>query len=334
MNGLALGASLAASFGAGLLSFLSPCVLPLVPAWLSYLSGYGLADLQGGRGRALTFARSLAFSLGFSVVFVTLGLLAAGSSLLMGGATGVLKLVSGLLVILFGLNLVFDFLKLLNLEARFHARRPAAKGLAGMAGAFLVGLAFAAGWSPCIGPILASILLLAAREAGLGRAGLLLSAYSLGLALPFLVSGLAFDRIKPLLERAKRSGRSIQVAAGVFLVILGCLMSLGKLGTVSGIAARAGMALEASAADRPLLVRAIDLAAWAALAFLVALPPLLRPRPDVKAGGKGQEGAQRPAFSRARIILLCLIVLATLGEALGLWSAASIVAGWLSFQGA
>jgi cytochrome c-type biogenesis protein len=237
-----------------------------------------------------------------------------------GGATGAIKLASGLLVILFGLNLIFDFLKLLNLEARFHAERPARKGLGGLAGAFVVGLAFAAGWSPCIGPILASILLLAAREASLGRAALLLSAYSLGLALPFLASGLAYPLVKPLFEKAKRRGGAIRIGAGILLLSLGGLMALGMLGAVSGIAARAGQALASASAESPGAVLAVDLSLWGLLLCLVALPGLV-----------GRLRGRR--FSRPRLVVLGLLGTAIIGEALGLWSAAAALAGWLSFQG-
>lgn len=218
---------------AGLLSFLSPCVLPLVPAWLSYISGASLRELEAGQGRARILARSLAFCLGFSLVFVAGGMAAAQGAALVGGGGKALRMAAGALIALFGLNLVFDFAKFLNYEKRFHPGKPRAGRLAGLAGALLVGMAFAAGWSPCIGPILASILMLAAEEGNAARAAVLLGAYSAGLALPFLAVGLAFDRLKPALEWAKRHGKGVRIGSGVILVALGALMMTGKLALLS-----------------------------------------------------------------------------------------------------
>jgi cytochrome c-type biogenesis protein len=322
--GTAFGASLGAAVGAGLLSFLSPCVLPLVPAWLSYLSGYGLADIREGRGRGRIMARTLAFTLGFTLVFVTLGLVFAGGAILAGGATSFLRVASGLAVILLGLNLIFDVAKFLNLERRFQLARPKEGLWAGLLGALLLGMAFAAGWSPCIGPILASILLLAAREGQLLGAAALLFAYSLGLALPFIAAGAAFDRMKPIMDWAKKKGGRIRLVAGIFLVLLGALMAAGRLGAISGLASRGGFALADAISASPGLVLALDLGLLGLLGLGLALPPLLR--------RAGKEPA-RALFAWPRILLLALVLGAGLGEALGLWSLSAVLASWLSFQG-
>jgi cytochrome c-type biogenesis protein len=219
---------------AGILSFVSPCVLPLIPAYLSMVSGYGVADIRAGKGKMRTLARTLAFAAGFTLVFTVLGLAFSGASMLAGGASRAIAVVAGCLVIVLGLNLVFDFIKFLDLEARLgRVRSPR-----GYAGAFLLGTAFAAGWTPCVGPMLASILMLAAGGGDAPRAALLLGAYSLGLALPFVAASLFLDRLTPLMDWLKRHGRGVRLVSGAFLVILGALMASGRLDSLSQGATR------------------------------------------------------------------------------------------------
>jgi cytochrome c-type biogenesis protein len=301
--------------GAGLLSFLSPCVLPLVPAYLSYISGRGLDEIASGRGRGRVAARSLAFVLGFSLVFFAAALVFAGGAVAARGASRALELGAGLLVLFFGLNLIFDFAKFLDYEARFHPKAGVNRGSRGLAGAFALGLAFAAGWSPCIGPVLASILFLAAREGSLGRSALLLAAYSAGLALPFLAAGLFFDRARPFLAWGKRHARGIRLFSGILLVLLGALMASGRLGLVSGAASRAGYALEAASGSA--LSRAAGALAWLAAAAAAALPAL--------AGRRRWGWARAAATAAFGCLALC--------EIMGLFSTAKLLSGWLLFAG-
>lgn len=309
MNVPALGAA----FGAGLLSFVSPCVLPLIPGYLSFISGRSLADIRAGGARSSILWRTAAFAAGFTAVFVALGLLLSGASLLLAGYQAALNIGAGALVALLGLNIVFDFAKALNLEARFHPK----KAGGGIAGAFLLGLAFAAGWSPCVGPILASILLFASREENALRSALLLGAYSLGLALPFLAAGLFFERLTPLMSWLKRRARGVRIASGLLLVAMGAFMALGRLGAASALAARAGFALDGALASSGGLLRAIGAGFWAIAAFLVALPALTRRRP----------------FTLPRVIAASILAAAACAEAAGLWSSARLVSEWLLFQG-
>jgi cytochrome c-type biogenesis protein len=242
-----------AALAAGLLSFLSPCVLPLIPGYLSFVSGYGLADIRSGGARPAVFKRTLAFVAGFTIVFVALGLLLSGATILIGGLSRTITIVAGILIAILGLNLVFDFIKLLDLEARFHvAEKPR-----GFFGAFLIGVSFAAGWSPCIGPILASILVYASQEGSALRSIVLLSAYSIGLAAPFLAVGLFFDRLGPLMAWFKKHALGVRVVSGLLLVALGASMALGKLGAVSGAAVRWGQTLAESAQNAPEFLRPI-----------------------------------------------------------------------------
>ncbi|MGO8692111.1 MAG: cytochrome c biogenesis protein CcdA [Rectinemataceae bacterium] len=299
---------------AGLLSFLSPCILPLIPGYLSFISGYGLADLRSGAGRFRVLARTAVFVLGFSLVFAVLGIIFSGASLMLGGLSRTITIVAGLLIVVLGLNLIFDFIKVLNLEARILTTRAPR----GYLGAFALGVAFAAGWSPCIGPILASILLYAAREGNTARSALLLAAYSAGLALPFLAAGLFFDRMHRLMDWFKRHAHGVKIVSGLLLIALGAGMALGQLGRVSSLAPRAGLALKEFALDAPAWARGVGALVWFVLAALLLALPLIR---------------GRRILVPARIFFAAVFSAFALGEVLGLWSTAHIVSEWLLFQG-
>jgi cytochrome c-type biogenesis protein len=317
--------ALGTAFGAGILSFLSPCVLPLIPGYLSFISGYSLADIRSGKGRLRVVAGTAAFVAGFTAVFIALGLVFSGASSLLGGLGRTLTIVAGLLVMALGLNTIFDLVKVLNFEARFHpkaaagrtdARSPASRR--GLAGAFLLGLAFAAGWSPCVGPILASILLFASREGDASRSALLLGAYSLGLALPFLAVGLFFERLTPLMAWFKRHARGVRIASGLVLVILGAAMAAGRLGAVSSIAVRAGLAMKETLVRSPGPARAVGSALWALLAAATLAIPAI---------------GRRRVFTKPRIVFASIFALAAAAEAAGLWSTAALLSEWLLFAG-
>jgi cytochrome c-type biogenesis protein len=210
------------AFAAGFLSFLSPCVLPLVPSWLCLVGGIGPGTLADGGRRSLV-PGTLSFILGFSSLFVVLSVLFSGFFLLFGGASRIINGIAGLFVILLGLHIYGDFFKFLNYEKRFHPGKP--RGLAGL---FLAGAAFGAGWTPCVGPILGSILLLAGQDGKIGRAILCLTAYSAGMGLPFLGAALAMGPVlkkaavlRPHLPRIRR-------ISGLFLTGMGILIFLGR----------------------------------------------------------------------------------------------------------
>ncbi|MBU0928102.1 MAG: cytochrome c biogenesis protein CcdA [Spirochaetes bacterium] len=308
--------SIALALGAGLLSFLSPCVLPLIPGYLSFISGAGGDEIRNGSRRAGVLNRTLFFVLGFSAVFVALGLAFSGGGMLVAGRGNRLaSIIGGSIIIGFGLNTIFDFLKLLNIEARARVKRRPTSA----AGAFVVGMAFGAGWTPCVGPILASILFIAARSGSVAKAVLLLSAYSAGLAVPFVATGLFFERLAPLWAWFKRHGRAVRIASGSLLVAIGLSMALGRLSAVGAWAARLGIGLKAVVATRPEDARAWTVAALAALAGLVAASPLVRRKP----------------FARPwRLAALLALGVGIAVEALGLASLAGVVAEWLLFQGA
>ena len=223
--------SIFAAFFAGILSFLSPCVLPLVPAYISFMSGISIEELQTRTHRQeilrKTVITSLAFIVGFSVVFVLLGATATtlGKFLLL--QFNLISKIAGVVIIILGLHFLGVFkksLKFLNYEKRFHVQNVQA----GVVGAFVVGLAFAFGWTPCVGPILGPILFLAGGQETVGQGILLLSVYSLGLGVPFFLTAIATNTFFNLLNKVKRYFAIIETISGVFLLIIGVLIFTGR----------------------------------------------------------------------------------------------------------
>jgi cytochrome c-type biogenesis protein len=211
------------AFAAGLLSFLSPCVLPLVPSYLGFITGYTINEMTDRRRIAMTHA--VLFVLGFTLIFMLLG---AGATTL--GRTlryyeVWIQRVGGVLIVLFGLYClgVFRF-SFLDQDARLHLdRKPV-----GYLGSVLVGIAFGAGWTPCLGPILGAILTLAATEATLARGMLLLGVYSLGLAVPFLLAAYAAESFLGWFQRFRRYLPWVQRISGVLLIVVGLLIATGQ----------------------------------------------------------------------------------------------------------
>jgi cytochrome c-type biogenesis protein len=227
-----LEVSIPAAVLGGLISFLSPCVLPLVPPYLSFLAGVTLDELQAGddwglRRRALVTA--LLFVAGFSTVFVLLGATASALGQTVRQHLDVLSVVAGIMIIVMGLHLIGLFrIGLLYREARVEVERSAS-----VWGAYLMGLAFAFGWTPCIGPILAAILALAGSEASVARGALLLGAYSAGLGIPFILAALAMKPFVAFLKRVRSRFGMIEKAMGAFLVLTGLAFLFGWVTTAS-----------------------------------------------------------------------------------------------------
>lgn len=211
------------AFLAGLLSFLSPCVLPLVPSYLGFLTGMTLEEMTDQRRWAVL--HSLMFIAGFSIVFIALGatVTALGASLAYHKAT--IAKVGGVMIILFGIYATGVFrVAAFERERRVHLdRKPV-----GFLGSLLVGMAFAAGWTPCLGPVLGGILGLAGTTGELGKGMLLLAAYSAGLAVPFLLAALAVDRFRLWFVRFRRWLPWVQRASGILLIIVGILLVTGE----------------------------------------------------------------------------------------------------------
>lgn len=221
---------------AGLLSFLSPCVLPLVPPYLCFLAGVSLKDLteqetvaRGPNWQVVALA--FAFVLGFATVFVALG---ASASLIGQAITAhfaTLSIIAGIVIIILGLHFLGVFrIGLLFREARFHtSNKPA-----GFLGAYIVGLAFAFGWTPCVGPVLATILMVAGVDGSAARGALLLAAYALGIGIPFLLAALFIGPFLRLMTRLRAHMATIEKVIGAGLVLTGLLLLTGGMPMIAG----------------------------------------------------------------------------------------------------
>jgi len=213
------------AFAAGVFSFLSPCVLPLIPSYLSFVSGVSVEEMRGARAAARVRTRvvlnSAAFILGFSLVFVSLGASASFLGGLFLGYRNFIRLMGGAFVVLVGLYLVGLF-KIAALERylQFNLKdKPA-----GYLGSVLVGITFAVAWTPCVGPVLGAVLALAGASGEVGRGIFLLSSYAAGLALPFFLSALAVNSFFQFSQRFRRYIHAVHVMGGVLLIIVGVLL--------------------------------------------------------------------------------------------------------------
>ena len=221
--------SFLAAFAAGLLSFLSPCILPLIPAYISYITGVSFDELKGAQTGAIrkkTLVHSLLFVLGFSAVFITLGASASYLGKLLINYLGLITKIGGTLIIIFGLYLMGVFkLPFLAREKRLTFKTH--KG--SMAGSVLFGITFAAAWTPCIGPILGSILVLAGTRNSIPEGMWLLGAYSLGIAVPFIISALLINSFLAQFARFKKYLVVVKFVCGLLLMATGILLILGRL---------------------------------------------------------------------------------------------------------
>lgn len=217
--------STAASFAAGLLSFASPCILPLIPAYLSFISGVSVLEMRRGPGGesppGRVFLNALFFVLGFSCVFVLLGASATAVGKALISQISLLKKAAGLLIVFFGLHMLGVFrIRLLDREKRYHQKEKPI----GLLGSFGVGVAFALGWTPCIGPILAAVLFYASTRETVGQGIWLLTVYSAGLGIPFLLAAIGIDRFVRFSQTFRRHFRAVEVFSGLLLIALGILI--------------------------------------------------------------------------------------------------------------
>ncbi len=224
------------AFLAGVLSFLSPCVLPLVPSYISFITGISFEDLKEGTDRKriqfLTITNSLSFIFGFSSVFIALGASSSVVGRLLFDYQDWIRIIGGVLVIFFGL-FVSGFLKLnfLSSERKFHlSGRPA-----GYIGSFLIGMTFAAAWTPCIGPILGTILVYASSKGSAVFGLKLLAVYSLGLAIPFLISSLGFNSFLSYSNKIRKYMRVIMIISGLLLIVFGLLLLTNNVRQLSSL---------------------------------------------------------------------------------------------------
>ena len=215
------------AFIAGIASFLSPCVLSLVPAYIGYLGGRSVAMAQSGKepSRWDTFSHGLAFVIGFSVVFILLGLAASALGGLLYDLRGWLAKIGGIVVVIFGLHMTHLVrIPFLEYDLRPQSQPDRQRGYISSA---LMGVFFSAGWSPCVGPVLGAILTLSLNSGNIAQGGMLLTAYSAGLAIPFLLAALGVGWVTTILRKYGKVMHYVEIAMGVLLIIIGVMLFLG-----------------------------------------------------------------------------------------------------------
>lgn len=229
-----LDVSMGGAFLAGLLSFISPCVLPIVPPYLAWLAGVSFDRLKdakpGAAERRQIVLSAILFVLGFTTVFVGLGATASVVGKTIAQYFDVLSIIAGIIIIMMGLHFLGVFrIALLYREARVQVEQKPA----GLVGAYILGLAFAFGWTPCVGPILAAILFIAGSEGSAGQGAILLGAYSLGIGIPFILAAVFASRFLDWAMRFRRHLRKVEIALGLFLVATGLLFITGQMSKIS-----------------------------------------------------------------------------------------------------
>ncbi|MDR0709020.1 MAG: cytochrome c biogenesis protein CcdA [Spirochaetaceae bacterium] len=341
--------SILTAFAAGLLSFASPCVLPLLSGYLAFISGARSGDAgdggeeNGTAGAAKLFSRrqlsvvvsTLFFVLGFGVVFVLLSVIVYGFIVFLGGVNNVLNIIAGSLIIVLGLNILFNFIPFLKYDDKsaacetctpehsilavkedsfLHpARRPR-----GLPGSFLAGLAFGAGWTPCVGAFLGSILLMASQSGRLALSALYLAVYAAGLGVPFLIAAFFWNALMDQVRKARRLLPVIRIISGVFLVAAGLLMAFGRFFLLNSFFQMNAYRLSVwaqSGSPAVRLVPALIFLAFSALPFIIAL--IRRKRP------------------LAPLPVICSLVFLFLAgaSAAGIINCADYLSRWLGYSG-
>lgn len=224
--------SIGTAFVAGLASFLSPCVLPLVPAYIGYLGGRtAFGDDPGKQNRWVTFSHGLAFVIGFSVVFITLGVAASALGGLLNSATDLLEKIGGVIVVIFGIHMT-GIWKIPFLQYDTRKQTGPNQNL-GYLSSFLMGVFFSAGWSPCVGPVLGAILTLSLSGGSVLTGGTLLASYSAGLSIPFLIAALGVGWVSAALRKYGKALHYLEIAMGVLLIVVGVLLFFGVFETIT-----------------------------------------------------------------------------------------------------
>lgn len=316
--------SIPAAFIAGLLSFLSPCVLPLISSWLIILGG-NTAGTSGAPAEPVSVAKrgfprrsylilsTVSFILGFSSTFIALSLLLSGFFMLLGTINTLLNSIAGIIIILFGLNMLLPFIPFLNYEKRLHLKNPRA-----FSGSFVLGLAFGAGWTPCIGPILGSILLMASQSGDFLFSAACLAVYSAGLGLPFLIAAFFWGFFMKKVQSLRRFMPWIQRISGVFIIGIGLSVMLGRFKTLSGIFLQAGYVLvDLGRNGNPAAVFGPAFAF-----FLIALLPAVF-----------RLIQKKPPFSRGTALFSGFFLLLALLQATGIINCLDIIARWFMYIG-
>ena len=219
------------AFSAGLLSFLSPCVLPLVPAYLTYLVGDTSVLAKGKENSLRALYKAIGFVAGFSTIFIILGASASAIGKLLNGNTQVLRIVGGVIIIIFGIHISGLF----KIPFFYKEKRLIEMHKIPSFSSFLLGMAFAAGWTPCIGPILSSILIVAGNSDTIWLGILLLAAYSAGLSIPFLIFAVTLDSMSKYISKLNKMLPAISIFSGIVLVLMGILVITNKMNLLSNL---------------------------------------------------------------------------------------------------
>jgi cytochrome c-type biogenesis protein len=316
------------AFLAGFLSFLSPCVLPLLPSFLSILAGNAKNDDALHEEKSFKmkknyiFARSIAFTFGFTVIFVVLGIVFSQAGMILGNGIQILSTIAGIFIIILGINTIVNLISFLNIEKRFHfAKKPS-----GFVSCVLFGAAFGAGWSPCVGPMLASILFMAGTTS-VERSAFLLTLYSLGLALPFMFAALLFSRLEGLFQSIKKRLGTINIISGILLIIIGLYMMFGKIRTIAATFSVWASRLENFSQNNPFISDLLFSLIFIAI-FMVLIILRIKKRKELKVTGeiKNTSGLVLFIFGIAFGILAIL-------EAADVISTPELIASWFRFQG-
>jgi cytochrome c-type biogenesis protein len=325
------------AFAAGLLSFASPCVLPLLSGYLVFISGTGNGggEETGAAAKLFPFSKrqlrvvvsTLFFVLGFSAVFVLLSVIMYGFIMFVGGAGRVLNIVSGGLIMVLGLNILFNFIPFLKYDdksavcetcAPKHPFLRPSKRPRGFPGSFIAGLAFGAGWTPCVGAFLGSILLMASQSGKLALSALYLAVYAAGLGLPFLIAAFFWNALMDRIRKARRILPFIRIISGLFLVATGLLMALGRFLLLNGFIQMNAYRLSLWAQSGSPGVRLIP-----ALVFLLfaALPPAI------------SLAKKKIPPALLTLVLSAAFLFLAAACALGLINCADYLSRWLGYSG-
>jgi len=327
------------AFTAGIVSFLSPCIFPVIPSYLTYIGGLSLNEMQASRkSRIRLFLNSILFVVGFTLVFTVLGVFFSGVGIALSGFTKYINMAAGIIVVILGLNFILDFWKILNLEKKFHfSKKPG-----GAVGSVLLGMAFGAGWTPCIGPILASILFLASGSGSVGRGAGLLLIYSAGLGLPFIIAGLFIAKFQKVFTRLRKYLHAIKIGSGVFLIFIGVLIFTGRLSRINIFLFRLSNGLESLNEEFPIGTAIVSGLVFLIPAILLGISFVKRlaqrntiadPGDELENGELESEEQGKNKFPIVRLIFSSLFLVISVLVFTRILDIGTILSSWLTFQG-
>ena len=319
------------AFAAGIVSFLSPCIFPVIPSYLTYIGGLSLNEMQASRkSRIRLFLNSLLFVVGFTLVFTILGVFFSGVGIALSGAAKYINMGAGIIVIILGLNFIFDFWKMLNLEKKFHfTKKPG-----GAVGSVLLGMAFGAGWTPCIGPILATILFLASGSGSVGRGAGLLLVYSAGLGMPFIIAGLFFAKFQKVFSRLRKYLHAIKIGSGIFLISIGILIFSGRLSRINIFLFRISNGLESLNEEFPIGTAVISGLIFLIPAVFIGISFVKHLIHRSQAVEPEMESKRiKLKFPTGRFVFTIAFLLISVLVFIGVLDIGSLISNWLTFQG-